>query len=469
MEPYLRALADSKYASFWLDQDDRPETLSPLTGDECCRLLIVGGGFTGLWAALQAKERMPDLDIILIESTTIGDGASGRNGGMLSDALSHGDSNAEYHFPGEVDLIDKLGIRNLEELLGSLERYNIDARYDNVGHMTVAINEGQVVKLRQKYERKKAAGADNLWLNQNEVRKAVNSPMFLAGTWWRDSQGGTVDPARLCWGLKETILSLGVRIFEGTSLIDMAPHESGMKATCANGTITCDKILMGTNGFPNPIRRIRKTAIPVWDYQMVTEPLTPAQLESISWGTGRHYALSDASNMFHYFRMTQDKRITWGGGGSVCYFYGNRTDQGVADDRGRFEGLSRSFFKTFPQLEGLRFTHRWSGIIASTTRFCMVPGVDYDGRVSWAIGYTGLGVGASRFGARIGFELLGYQPSEILDMQFVRKKAINWPPEPIRWIGVTMSRHAMTKADANNGKRGLWLKILDKLNLGFAC
>ncbi len=104
-----------------------------------------------------------------------------------------------------------------------------------------------------------------------------------------------------------------------------------------------------------------------------------------------------------------------------------------------------------------------------SVRFCVVPGVAYDGRVSWAVGYTGLGVGASRFGARVGLELLGYQPSDILDMQFVRKKAMNWPPEPLRWFGVTMTRRGMMQADRNDGKLGLWMKLMDRLNLGFAC
>ena len=132
MEHYLKALADSKFGSLWLDQDIRPEPLAPLAGDEKCQLLIVGGGFTGLWGALQAKERMPELDIILIESTFIGNGASGRNGGMLHAALAHGETNADYHFPGEKQRIRQLGRQNLKEFIESLARYNIDARYEKV-------------------------------------------------------------------------------------------------------------------------------------------------------------------------------------------------------------------------------------------------------------------------------------------------------------------------------------------------
>ena len=133
------------------------------------------------------------------------------------------------------------------------------------------------------------------------------------------------------------------------------------------------------------------------------------------------------------------------------------------------EALSREFFETFPQLEGIRFTHRWGGIIASTTRLCLAPGTAYDGRVAWSVGYTGLGVSATRFGARVALELLGYQPSEILSLQLVRKPPLPWPPEPLRWMGVTMTRKELERADRNLGRRGLWLKLLDRVNLGFAC
>jgi glycine/D-amino acid oxidase-like deaminating enzyme len=167
--------------------------------------------------------------------------------------------------------------------------------------------------------------------------------------------------------------------------------------------------------------------------------------------------------------MTQDNRITWGGGGAVRYYYNRNISFECADKPERFEQLSREFFETFPQLEGVKFSHRWSGIIATSTRFCVVPGNAYNGRVAWAVGYTGVGVGASRFGARIAIEMLGYQPSEILDMQFVKRKPLPWAPEPLRWIGVALTQRALVKADANNGKRGLWLKLLDSLNLGFTC
>ena len=137
MQTDVKALKDSKFGPLWLDQEARPTRLDSLERDQTCELLIVGGGFTGLWAALQAKERRPDLDIILIESTEVGDGASGRNGGFLDSSLAHGDLNADFHFPGEEDRLDELGAQNMREFTASLEKYGIDARYESTGNMEV--------------------------------------------------------------------------------------------------------------------------------------------------------------------------------------------------------------------------------------------------------------------------------------------------------------------------------------------
>ena len=464
---HLQALADSKFAPLWTDQDARPEPLPALAKDEKCQLLVVGGGFTGLWAAMQAKEQMPDLDVILIEAKEIAEGASGRNGGFLSSSLSHGDSNSDVHFPGETDRLHELGQQNLKEFIDTLERHKIDARYEKVGELTVATSPERAQALREEYEELKDEGENPVWFDQEAIRKEINSPTYFAGLWEHEGQDGVVDPAYLCWGLKKVVLELGVRIFEGTSMHTMSPDGSGMKLETTGGSIRCDRILMGTNAYPSPINEANRTIIPVWDYAFATEPLSPAQLESIGWQ--RRHGVGDYVNMFYYTRLTHDNRITWGGGGVVNYHYGSRRDQKWADPPDRFARLSKQFFETFPQLEGIRFSHRWSGIIASTTRFCMAPGSAYDGRVSWAIGYTGHGVGATRFGARIGLELLGYNPTDILEMQFVKKTPMAWPPEPLRWIGVTLTRKEMARADRNNGKRGLWLKLLDHFNLGFAC
>ena len=471
MEKHLEALKNAIASPLWHDPDIMPEPLAPISSDEKCELLIVGGGFTGLWAAMQVKERKPAADIILIEQTFIGDGASGRCGGFLSSSLAHGQTNTAHRFAGEAGLLEELGTQNMKELLETLERYDIDARYEKTGEMYVALDPESAERLHVDYEEAIAEGEDVVWFDKDTVREQVNSPMVVAGLWERGGQDGVIDPARLCWGLKEVLVNrFGVRIFEGTRLLDVEPAgEKAMRATCEGGVIHADKVLMATNAFTSKIGKIRHSVIPVWDYQIATEPLTDEQLDRIAWGKNSRHALADDVNMFHYFRLTKDNRITWGGGGAVRYYFNRGIDNKFMNAPARYEQLAKEFFEMFPQLDDVKFSHKWGGIIATSTRFCMAPGVAYDGRLAWSVGYTGHGVGASRFGARVGIEFLGYKPSDVLNMQFITRKPLPWAPEPFRWLGVRFTQNALKKADRNGGKRGLWLKFLDMLGLGFTC
>ena len=471
MQKHLEALKDAIACPLWHDPEIMPDQLPEISSDQSCELLIVGGGFTGLWAAMQAKERNADADIILIEQTFVGDGASGRCGGFLSTSIAHGETNTEAHFPGEADRIDALGSQNLKEFLATLEHYNIDARYEKTGHTEVATDAQSALRLYDEYLEAKEGGEDVVWLDKGEIRKVANSPTFYGAIWYKGGEDGVIDPARLCWGLKDILVNkLGVRIFEGTKLISINPQGSQqMNAVCENGIITSEKVLIATNAFTSKIGKIRRSVLPVWDYQIATEPLTDEQLDKIAWGKESRFAFSNFRNMFHYFRLTKDNRITWGGGGAVRYYFNNGIDKKFMNAPARYEQLAKEFIEMFPQLDDVKFSHKWGGIIASSTRFCMVPGVAYNGRMAWSVGYTGHGVGASRFGARIGIELLGYEPTDIIKMQFVTKKALPWAPEPFRWFGVKLTQSALGKADRNGGNRGLWLKILDKLGLGFTC
>ena len=203
---HLEALKDAVVRPLWHDPDIMPELQAPISSNEKCELLIVGGGFTGLWAAMQAKEREPEADIILIEQTFIGDGASGRCGGFLSPTLAHGETNTEYRFPDEAERLEELGIKNMQELLETLERYNIDARYEKTGGMFVALDPESAKRLQAEYLEAEAAGEDVVWFDKGAVREQVNSPMFFAGMWERGGQDGVIDPARLCWGLKDVLV-----------------------------------------------------------------------------------------------------------------------------------------------------------------------------------------------------------------------------------------------------------------------
>jgi glycine/D-amino acid oxidase-like deaminating enzyme len=187
-------------------------------------------------------------------------------------------------------------------------------------------------------------------------------------------------------------------------------------------------------------------------------------MESIGW---RHrQGIGDTANLFHYYRLTQDNRILWGGYDAVYYNGGRITPE--RDQRpATTTALAQHFFETFPTLEGLRFTHSWGGVIDTCSRFCAFFGTAYDGRLSYAVGYTGLGVGATRFGAEVMLDLLSGESTELTSLKMVQSKPLPFPPEPLRSAVIQLTRWSTARADRNDGRRNLWLRSLDKLGLGF--
>ncbi len=415
-----------------------------------------------MWAALQAKEDSPDRNVVLIESDRVAQGASGRNGGFADPSLTHGLSNGQRRFPDEWEEIERLARESYRGFVASLERHSIDAALEQNGELAVATEPYQARELEELYEEMRELPGTAEFFDRDAVQAEVASPTYCAGVWHK--VGGIVDPARLAWGLRDAVLGLGARLYEGTPMQGLVRAGGGVEIRCAGGRVRARKVVLATNAFRSPVARMRRATIPIWDYALMTEPLSASQLESVGWKNRQ--GIGDSANQFHYYRLTEDNRILWGGYDAI-YHYGNRIDASMEQRGASFEGLSRRFFATFPQLEGLRWSHSWGGPIASTTRFCMDLGTAHRGRVSWAVGYTGLGVVATRYGARVALDLLDRPDAPALQMRFVRKRALPWPPEPIRALGVAITQRAMARADRNEGRWGPWLKLLDALGMGF--
>jgi glycine/D-amino acid oxidase-like deaminating enzyme len=450
--------------SFWLDSPDRPAPLPGLRTHTSADLAIVGGGFTGLWTALLAKEADPSRDVVVLEARTAGWAASGRNGGFCVASLTHGLANGLDRFPDDVAALDALGLANLDAIESAVTRYGIDCGFERTGELSVAVEPYQVDALRDDVATARQHGHDSEFLDADSVRAEVDSPTYLAGAW--DRRGAAlVDPARLAWGLRAACVRLGVRIYEDTGVESMHRDGAAVLLQCGpDAIVRARRVALGTNAFPAPLRRLRPYTVPVYDYVLVTEPLSAGQLASIGWE--HRQGIGDVANQFHYYRLTADNRILWGGYDAVYYWRNGLRDE--LDQRpGTFELLARQFFETFPQLEGLRFTHRWGGAIDTSTRFFAFQGTTLGGRVAYSLGYTGLGVAATRFGASVMLDLLDGRSSEALTLRAVRSKPIPFPPEPLRWAGIQLTRRALARADRKQGRRGPWLRALDRLGLGF--
>lgn len=447
------ALDGSVLRPLWLDSPDRPAPRPALTGDLDVDLLIVGGGFTGLWTALRAVERAPGRSVLLVEADRIAEHATGRNGGFCEASLTHGELNGRARWPASYDELAALGLANLDEIEATVARYGIDCGFVRGGTLSVATRPHEVAHLEPD-----RAG----FLDRDAVRLVVDSPTYLAGRLHPDDCA-LVDPARLAWGLAEAAERAGVRIAEGTRLTSL--HRSGtcVQATTTGGTVRAARVALATNVFRNPLRRLRFSVVPVYDYVLATEPLSYSQLASLGWDPA--IGVSDSGNQFHYYRLTPDRRILWGGYDAI-YHYGRSIETAHEDRTETFEVLARNFAATFPQLHGVRFSHRWGGVIDTSTRFCAFFGRAHRGRTAYALGFTGLGVGASRFAADVLLDVLEGRSTSRTQLQLVRRRPVPFPPEPLAWLGIELTRRSMARED-RTGRRNLWLRTLDRLGLGF--
>ncbi|WP_405823343.1 FAD-binding oxidoreductase [Streptomyces sp. NBC_00838] len=464
MRTAAASLADAQPVAYWLDDPGKPGAVPALAGDDRCDLLVVGGGYSGLWTALLAKERDPRRDIVLIEGREVGWAASGRNGGFCSASLTHGLANGLSRWPGELRALEDLGEGNLDGIESAVERYAIDCDFERTGDIAVATQPHQVEGLRELYDGATAAGFTGLdLLDAEAVRAEVDSPTFLGGLW--DRRGvAMLNPARLAWGLKRACLDLGVRIYENTPGLELARSGAGMAVRTPYGHVMARHVALGTNVFPSLVRRVRPYTVPVYDYALTTEPLTEDQLGALGWK--KRQGLSDSANQFHYFRITADNRILWGGYDAI-YPYGGRLDAALDHRPETYLKLASHFFECFPQLEGLRFSHAWGGAIDTCSRFSAFFGTAHGGRVAYAAGYTGLGVGATRFGADVMLDLLAGERTERTELEMVRKKPVPFPPEPAAWAGIGLTKWSLARSDIRGGRRNLWLKAMDRVGLGF--
>ncbi len=461
--PAAAALAGARPVSFWLDRAEAPRPEPPLAGAARADLAVVGAGFTGLWTALLAKERDPGRDVVLLEGRTAGWAASGRNGGFCSASLTHGQGNGLDRFAPEMPALERLGRQNLDEIAGSVDRYRIRCDFERTGELAVATRAWHLPLLRAAAADARRLGDDPVLLDAAGVRAELDSPSYLGGLWDRTGCA-LVDPARLAWGLRRACLDAGVRLFEHTPVRAVRRDGPGLRLVTREGSVRVAAAALGTGAYPPLLRRLRHYLVPVYDYALMTEPLSAQQRAGIGW---RHrQGVADLGNQFHYYRLTADGRILWGGYDAV-YYNGGRITSGQDQRPATFTRLASHFFETYPQLAGVRFSHAWGGVIDTCARFCAFFGTAHGGRLAYAAGYTGLGVGASRFGGNVLLDLLSGTETERTALAMVRRKPAPFPPEPARSAVIQLTRASLARADRNGGRRDPWLRLLDRLGLGF--
>lgn len=454
------ALADTKFGCYWIeDVEGKVATYPPLSRSTDADDVVVGGGYAGLWTAIKLKTENPERRVVLLEAKRVGWAASGRNGGFCEASITHGEGNAEQRWPDETGILRRLGHENLDAMEKFILENGLDCDWERNGALEVANEEYQLEWLGE------SGDANVVTLDAAAAQERIKSPTFL-GADYSPNTNANVHPAKLAHELARHAAEIGVEIYEQTPVrgLQGAAESAPVELTTDVGIVRADRVALCTNVFPSLLKRYRLHTVPVYDYVLITEPLTDEQLKSIGW-EGRE-GLSDLANQFHYSRLTADNRILWGGYDAV-YFTGGKIRPAYEDRMETHRKLASHFFTTFPQLEGIKFTHRWAGVIDSSTRFCAFFGQAYGGRVQYVAGFTGLGVGATHFAADVVVDRLQGRKTERTELEMVKQMPLPFPPEPAASIGINLFRWSFDRADHNGGKRNLFLKTMDAIGLGF--
>ena len=450
------------HESFWLDNPLRPPAKPPVDHDIEADLVVIGAGFTGLWSALEAAIEHPDWKIVVLEGDRIACGATGRNGGFVSATLTHGFSNGLSRWPEEMPELLRLGSQNLAEIGVRINQLDIECDWLVSGEIDVATEEYQIQDLKQVHAEMNELGVESDYLTAEQIRTRIDSPIYQAALF--DPDVAIVDPARLAWGLARELERLGVEVFEHSKVDELQDSGNFVRVKVGSHCISGRLVVLATNAYPPLLKRIKHLIVPVYDYVLVTEPLSSEQRASIGWLNRE--GVGDSGNQFHYYRITEDGRILFGGYDALYHGKGGVKPE-FDSDLDSFARLADHFVQTFPQLADVNFTHGWGGAIDTCSRFSAFWGKAHGGKTVYVAGFTGLGVGASRFAALTSLDLLQGRDTQRTQLQMVKTKPLPFPPEPFRHWVIAWTIKSLQKADRESGKRNLWLRLLDSLGLGF--
>lgn len=457
------ALPPIEQSCFWLSRRP-PRDAEPLSGAIEADVAIVGAGFTGLWTALFLKQLEPGASVVVLDAERAGYGGSGRNAGIAGESIDHSHELAIAHFGlEEARELARLGRENLGELEAFLSERGIDAGWERTGQLTVALQPEHRTALESALRAAESLGvADARLLSAEETRAELASPLYLGAILF--PRHALLDPVRLVEGLREEAIRRRVRVCEQTPVTGFSFPRDRVRVATARGTVTARRVVLATNAYTHHlVPRLLKRFLPLYDYVLVSEPLTVAQREAIGWRQRR--AVVDSRAFFNYYRLTDDGRILFGTS-EAAYYPGNRVETACDHSPAHYASLRESFRRHFPALADLAFPFAWGGPIASTTRLTPFFGL-LAGRVAYGLGYTGHGIGSTRLAGKILALLTLERRSPLLDLSLVRRPPFPYPPEPLRRLAVAAVTRSLRRVDAGK-KPGLMLRALDRLGIGFS-
>ncbi|MEU5884315.1 FAD-binding oxidoreductase [Spirillospora sp. NPDC047279] len=418
-----------KSSIYW--RDTEPVLPGPqLRHDVHCDVCIIGGGYTGLWAAYFLKQAQPDIDIHVLEADYAGAGASGHNDGFITPTIGHSLHNVVRRFGPERagEAYAAVG-QSIMDLSRFCRTHKVDAELERSGFYLVS-RESQSARLRKNLDLAERVGSRALprILLGADARDVIGSEMIDAAL---PSGGGLVNPHKLARGLARVVCEQGVVIHERTSASAMERSAAVYRVKTERATVHARKVLLATNAYQHMFRPFRSGLLPVWSYAFVTEPLSDRQLERVHW-PGREGFVED-QNFILFGRLTADNRILFGGG-RACYYYGRSMNgRHLANRRVQAE-LVHEFRQFFPMWDDVNIEYGYGGCIAVTRDFVPHVGVLPNG-VCYAYGYCGNGIAAAHTVGKALRDLILDRTSEFTRLPFVNRKEKGFPGEPLAWAG----------------------------------
>lgn len=419
--------------SFWYVDDGLPAVREPLPGDATADVVIVGGGYTGLWTAYYLKKAAPFLRITVLEQKFCGYGASGRNGGWLYNGIAGRDRYAKLHGREAAVRLQQAMNDTVDEVIAVAGAEGIDADVHKGGVLEVATTPAQLARLRAFHEHELSYGEkDRELYGARETAERIRVADAVGSAW--TPHGARLNPVKLVKGLAATVEALGVVIHEMTPVTEIRPKH----AVTPYGTVRAPYVLRCTEGFTASLKGQKRTWLPMNSSMIATEPLTEAQWAAIGWA-GRE-TLGDMAHAYMYAQRTADGRIALGGRG-VPYRFGSRTDNDGRTQRATVEALRDILVRFFPSLAGVAVTHAWSGVLGVPRDWCATVTLDRATGLGWAGGYVGSGVATTNLAARTLRDLVQQDSgqagrTELTELPWVGHKVRKWEPEPFRWLGV---------------------------------
>lgn len=433
------------HVSHWWHEVGEPKRRPELPGNMTVDVAIVGAGYTGLWTAYYLKQAKPSLRIAIIEQKFAGYGASGRNGGWLTNAVTGGrEQYVASHGKDAAERFQRAMNETVDEVIRVTETHSINADIKKGGEFTVAYTPAQEKRLRAFAESEHGFRYTDLDLfDADAAVEQIRVAGTRAAVW--HPHAARIQPAKLASGLADVVEGLGVELYEHTRAVEITPH----KIRTTHGTVSADFVVRATEGFTANLKGLKRLWLPMNSSLIATEPLGQDVWDELNWSRGE--VLGDFAHVYMYAQRTADNRIAFGGRG-VPYRYGSQTDNDGTTQEITAKTLGNLMRRFFPVTADAEIDHLWSGVLGVPRDWAATVGLNRETGLAWAGGYVGTGVTTTNLAGRTLTDLILGNQTEITGLPWVNHTVRKWEPEPLRWLATTGLYAAYGVADDSEFK-----------------